>query len=329
MKAIRIAEHGDPDVLELEEVEEPVPGPEDVLVEVRATALNRADLMQRRGHYPAPPGAPADIPGLEFAGVVLAVGQRVRTVAPGDRVMGLLGGGGYAERVVTPEGMILPIPGALSFGEAAAIPEVFFTAYDALFRQADFESGERLLVHAAGGGVGTAALQLARVAGAATIFGTASEAKLEGIAAAGLPLDVAIDYRKRSFARVIETETVGEGVHVVLDAIGAEYWEGNIASLATRGRMVLVGLLGGNRTEIEMGVLLRERLRIIGTVLRARSLEEKLALTREIRERLLPLFEDGRLRPVVDRSFPLEEAADAHRWMAENRNLGKIVLEVG
>lgn len=327
MKAIRIAEPGGPEVLRLEEVVDPEPGPEDLLVDVRAAALNRADLMQRRGYYPAPPGAPQEIPGLEYAGVVARAGDRVRDWGPGDRVMGLLGGGGYAERVVTPAGLALPVPDSLSWAEGAAIPEVFFTAWDALFRQGDFRCGETVLIHAAGGGVGTAALQLARAAGAAVVFGTASGPKLEGIAEAGLPLDVPIDYREESFGAVVEERTA-DGVNLILDTIGAEYWTENVASLAVRGRMVLVGLLGGAAPEVDLGVLLRRRLTIVGTVLRSRSRAEKLALTAEIRRRVLPLLRQGRLRPVVDRSFPLAGAAEAHEYMEADRNLGKIVLEV-
>lgn len=328
MRAVRITDPGEPEVLEQVEVDDPTPGPEDVLVDVRATALNRADLMQRRGRYPAPPGAPADIPGLEFAGEVAEVGGRVRGVAPGDRVMGLLGGGGYAERVATPAGMALPVPDALGWVEAAAIPEVFFTAYDALYRQAGFSAGDRVLVHAAGGGVGTAALQLARVGGASLVVGTASAAKLEALAAEGLAPDVAVDRHAEDFADAVVEATGGRGVDVILDLVGADYWEANVASLAELGRWVLIGLLGGSRVEVELGELLRKRARVMGTVLRARSRAEKLTLTAEVRERLLPLFADGRLRPVVHRTYPLAAAAEAHRTMEADENVGKIVLEV-
>jgi len=329
MKAIRITGPGGPDVLRLEEVPAPEPGPEDVIVDVRAAALNRADLLQRQGHYPAPPGAPGDIPGLEAAGVVSVVGERVRGLEPGDRVMALLGGGGYAERVRVPAGMALPVPGGLSFVQAAAIPEVFFTAYDALFRQADFSMGESVLVHAAGGGVGTAALQLARVGGASAVFGTASAQKLAGIEREGLPLDVPIDYRIEAFDDVVAERTDGRGVDVILDMVGGDYLGPDLRSLAELGRLVLVGLLRGRTAEADLGRLLRGRLRVLGTVLRARSAAEKLALTAEVRDRLLPLFERGRLRPVVDRTFPVADAAGAHAYMEANENLGKIVLEVG
>lgn len=337
MRAVRITEPGGPDVLRLEEdVPDPEPAADEVLVDVRASALNRADLMQREGRYPAPPGAPPDVPGLEFAGEVADVGERAAAVAeaagvaaprPGDRVMGLLGGGGYATRAVTSADLLLPVPDGLAFAEAAAIPEVFLTAYDALFRQAGLGVGERVLIHSAGGGVGTAALQLAAAGGASLVVGTASAPKLDGIREAGLPVDVTVDYREASFRRVVGAETGGRGVDVILDTVGGDYWDDNVASLAELGRLVLVGLLGGRRAEVDLGALLRGRLRVLGTVLRARSRAEKADLTAEVRRRVLPLFDDGRLRPVVDRIFPLEAAADAHRHMGEDRNLGKVVLE--
>lgn len=338
MKAVRIEAPGGPEALELADVPDPEPGPDEVLVEVRAAALNRADLLQRQGAYPAPPGAPADVPGLEFAGVVAGAGERAGAVAeaagapavrPGDRVMGLLGGGGYAERVTTPADLLLPVPEGLTFAEAAAVPEVFLTAWDALVRQAGLGAGHAVLIHSAGGGVGTAALQIADLAGASPVVGTASAGKLEGLSERGLPLDVAVDYREESFREVVADVTDGRGVDVILDTVGADYWEDNVASLAELGRLVLVGLLGGGRVEADLGALLRKRARVMGTVLRSRSRAEKAALTAEVRRRLMPLFRDGTLRPVVDRTFPLEEAAAAHRRMEENRNLGKIVLDVG
>lgn len=328
MRAVRIQAPGDADVLRVGQVSDPEPGPDDVLVEVRAAGLNRADLYQRRGHYPAPPGAPADIPGLEYAGVVAEVGERVRGLSPGDRVMGLVGGGAYAEQVATPAAMALPVPERLSLVEAAGVPEVFVTAWDALHRQLDLRMGESVLVHAVGGGVGTAALQVAAVGGASRIFGTASGPKLRAVADLDLPLDVPVDYREEDFAEVVRRETGGAGVDAILDVVGREYWDRNVASLARRGRMVLVGLLGGRSAEVDLGALLRNRLTVVGTVLRSRPLSEKLDLMREFRERVLPLLAGGRLRPVVDRTFPLEEASEAHRFMEENRNVGKIVLEV-
>ncbi|MFW6085277.1 MAG: NAD(P)H-quinone oxidoreductase [Gemmatimonadota bacterium] len=327
MRAVRIREAGGPEVLELHEVEAPVPGPGEVAVDVRCTALNRADLLQRRGRYPAPDGTRPEIPGLEYAGVVEAVGKGVDDAAVGRRVMGLVPGASYAERIVTPYDQTLPIPEGMDFERAAAIPEAFCTAWDAL-RQADVAAGDRVLVHAAGSGVGTAALQLARAMGAGRIFGTASAGKLSGIAELGLPLDVPVDYRSESFREVVERETAGEGVDVILELVGAAYWADDVASLARRGRLVLIGLMSGARAETDLATILRRRLRVIGTVMRTRSATEKERLAAAARERLLPWFADGTLVPVVQRVFPLSDAARAHEFMEADRNLGKIVLRI-
>lgn len=329
MKAIRIEGAGGPEVLRLVELPDPVAGPDDLLVRVRAAALNRADLIQRRGGYPAPPGSPEDIPGLEAAGEVEAVGDRAASVGPfseGDRVMGLLGGGGYAERVALPADHAMRIPAGLSFAEAAAVPEAFLTAWDALFARGRLGTGERVLVHAAGGGVGTAAIQIARAAGASWVVGTASAAKLEGLAERGLDLDVAVDYRRESFREAVERATGGRGVDVILDTVGGPYWADNVACLAPLGRLVVLGLLGGPAAEVDLRALMTKRATVVGTVLRHRSAAEKAELVRRFADRGLPLLEDGRLRPVVDRVFAFEEAAEAHGRMEENRNLGKIVL---
>ena len=325
MRAAVVTEPGGPEVFAIRELEDPRPGPEEALVAVRATALNRADLMQRRGGYAAPPGTLDDVPGLEMAGEVVAVGERVAQWGLGDRVMALLGGGGYGSRLVVHERMLMPIPAGLDFEEAAGIPEVFLTAFDAMVLQCGLQPGESVLIHAVGSGVGTAAVQIAAVAGCRT-FGTASSAeKLSR--ASELGLDVGINYREEDFAEVVARETDGRGVEVVLDVVGAPYWDGNMASLATKGRMVIVGTMGGGRVEqMHIGALMGKRLRVHGTVLRSRPLEEKAELTQQFARRLLPLFEGGRLRPVVDRVFPLEEVAEAHRYMESNANFGKIVL---
>ena len=328
MKAIRIIRPGEPEVLELAEVDDPTPGPGQVCVEVHGTALNRADVLQRRGSYPAPADAPADIPGLEFSGVVEDVGEGVDESAVGSWVMGLLGGGGYAEKVVTDAPLALPIPKGLKFLESAAVPEAFCTAYDALVLQGGLKPGMSVLIHAVGSGVGTAAIQVARQFGSARIFGTASDAKLRALEERGLPLDVPIDYRRTSFRDVIRRETGGKGVDLILDLVGATYWTDNIASLLTRGRIILVGLVGGAMSQLNLSVLLRRRLHVIGTVLRSRERDEKAALAERMRTDLVPLFEAGALSPVVDRVFPLHEAAAAHAYMEENRNAGKIVLKV-
>ena len=324
MRAAIVSEPGGPEVLRIQEIEEPTPGPEEVLVDVKATALNRADLLQRRGRYPGPVGTRDDLPGLEMAGVVAAKGEMVVGVEVGDRVFALLNGGGYGERVVTHHRMTARIPDNMSFTEAASIPEVFLTAYDALFNHCDLEMGESALIHAAGSGVGTAAIQLARHKGATT-YGTAGTA--EKLAkAADLGLDVGINYNEQDFAEVIKDHAGGRGVDVILDVIGAPYWDRNIASLALKGRMVIVGTMAGATHEVNIGALMGKRLRVHGTVLRARPIEEKIALNQQFVRHVLPLLADGRIRPVVDSVYPLEEVAEAHRYMESNANFGKIVL---
>ena len=324
MRAAVITEPGGPGVFRVQEVEDPVAGPDEVLVDVKASALNRADLLQRQGGYPAPPGVRSDVPGLEFAGVVIEAGDRVNGIAPGDRIFGLLGGGGYADRVATHELMAIPMPSNLDFAQAAAIPEVFLTAYDALFNHCELMMGESVLIHAVGSGVGTAALQLAHRAGA-YVFGTAgSSDKLAK--AAELGLDVGINYKEQDFAHVVREQTGGAGVNVVLDMVGGPYWERNLASLSLKGRLVLVGLMGGNKVEANLGLLMPKRLRVHGTGLRTRSLEEKIAVTVQFKRHVLPLIGDGRIQPIIDRTFPLENVSEAHEYMESNANFGKIIL---
>ncbi|MDA0264718.1 MAG: NAD(P)H-quinone oxidoreductase [Chloroflexi bacterium] len=326
MRAAVITEPGGPDVLKVMEVDDPVPGPEDILVDVKASALNRADMLQRQGAYPAPAGSPSDIPGLEFSGVVLEAGERVIGLAKGDRVFGLLGGGGYATRTITHHRMAIKIPEGWDFVQAAATPEVFFTAYDALFNRGNLQMGESVLVHAAGSGVGTAAVQLAHCAGA-FVFGTAGSAeKLDR--AAKLGMNVGINYHEQDFAAVIKEATGGVGVDVLIDFIGAPYWDQNIASMAMLGRVVEVGLMGGARVEVNLGQLLGKRLQVVGTGLRSRSIEEKLVVTAQFKRHVLPHLASGSMQPVVDRSFPLEEVAEAHRYMETNANFGKIILSM-
>ena len=250
MRAVVITEPGGPEVLKVQEVPDPLPGADDVLVDVKASALNRADTLQRQGGYPAPPGIPSDIMGLEFSGVVLETGKNVTDLAEGDRVFGLLGGGGYASQVVTHSRMAMRIPDNLDFAQAAAVPEVFFTAYDALFNHCELAMGESVLIHAAGSGVGTAAVQMAHHAGA-FVFGTAgSEDKLGR--AAELGMDVGINYREQDFSEVVRQHTGGAGVDALLDVIGADYWARNLASLALRGRLVLVGSMGGSSLQADL-----------------------------------------------------------------------------
>ena len=326
MRAAVIVKQGGPEGLKVQQIEEPSPTKEEVLVAVKATALNRADLAQRRGQYPAPPGIRQDVPGLEMAGVVIGLGEGVQGVQMGTRVMGLLGGAGYAEKVVIHSRMLLPIPDNLTFPEAASLPEVYFTSYDALFNQCALTMRESVLIHAAGSGVGTAAIQLARLVGA-KVFGTVGSFNKLG-KAVKLGLDVGINYQEQEFEEVVHAHTDGLGVNVILDVIGGPYFNANLRSLASRGRLVLVGSMGGSQVETNLALLSSKRLRIHGTVLRARPLEEKIALSEQIKQEILPHFETGKLRPVVDRIFGLEEVAEAHEYMETNQNFGKIVLSL-
>jgi NADPH:quinone reductase len=325
MRAIIIARPGGPEVLEVRDVPIPEPAAHEIRIRVHATAVNRADLLQRAGHYPAPPGVPADIPGLEYAGVVEAVGPAVTGWERGARVMGLVGGGSYAEYVVTHEDEALPVPDELDLTEAAAVPEAFITAHDALFTQMRLEPGEWLLIHAVGSGVGTAALQLAKQAGARTIGTQRTAWKLEK--ATSLGLDVALDPAAGDFADAVLEATGGRGVDGVLDLVGGPYLAGNLRGLAVRGRILLVGLVAGARHELDMRQLLSRRATIIGTVLRARSLEEKIAVSRAFARDVLPLLERRTVRPIVDEVLPLADAARAHETVAGNRNFGKVVLD--
>jgi len=323
MRAVVIREPGGPDVLELREVPAPFPRPGDVRVRVSAFGLNRADVLQRLGRYPVPPGYPPDIPGLELAGEVDAVGEGVERWRVGDRVMGVVGGGGYAEGVCAPAETLVRVPEELDDLQAAAVPEVFMTAFDAVFGQEALRQGETLLVHAVGSGVGTAAVQLAVLAGARTIGTSRTPEKLERAAALGLEHGLLAD---EAWPERVTALTWGAGVDVILDLVGAPYLAGNLRVLAECARWIVVGVTGGAKAEIDLRVLMGRRASIRGTVLRARVVEEKAALARAFEAHVLPGFEDGRLAPVVDRVFPADEAAAAHRYMEENRNFGKILL---
>lgn len=324
MKAIIITRPGGPEVLEMQERPKPEPGVGQIRVRVRASALNRADLMQREGNYPAPAGAPADIIGMEYAGEVEAIGPSATLWKSGDRVMGIVGGGGHAEYLCVHEREAMPVPKAMSWEDAAAIPEVFLTAYDALFNRLALRTGETLLIHAVGSGVGTAALQIARVAGARVVGTARSPEKLER--AKKLGLDVAIDASRGDWAAQVEAAIGAGRVHALMDLVGGNYLEGNLRVLALRGRIVVVGLTAGATAPFNMGVLLRKRLSIVGTSLRARPLEEKIALARDFSERVVPLFDAGRITPVVDRVFSFAEIRAAHELMESNQTFGKIVL---
>jgi putative PIG3 family NAD(P)H quinone oxidoreductase len=324
MRAVVLDEYGDVDVLVIREIPDPVPGPDEVLVDVVATALNRADLLQRMGMYAGPKMA-HEVPGMEFSGRVAAVGDRVTDANVGDEVMGIVGGGAYAERLVTHERLLMPVPAGVALEDAAAIPEVFITAFDALVAQGGLTAGRIALVHAGASGVGTAAIQIARAIGA-TIFVTASTDKVAACRELGAGL--AIDYRTEDFVAVVREATGGAGVDVVLDVIGGEYVGRNIACLATGGQIIQVGLMGGGSTEVNVGALLTKRASITGTTLRNRPLEEKIAITRRVATEVLPFFTSGALRPVIDRRFAFDDIAEAHRHMASNANVGKILVDL-
>lgn len=325
MRAIVIDAPGGPEVLRELSLPAPTPGPRQIRIRVIAAGVNRADLLQRRGVYPAPPGVPAEIPGLEYAGLVDEVGPGVTQWEPGDKVMGIVGGGSYAEFVVVDEREALPIPPGLSFVEAGAIPEAFLTAHDALFTLLGLEGGDSLLIHAVGSGVGLAALQLACQAGARVIGTSRSPWKLDGAGEYGLEYGIEVDDPADLPAEILRF-TEGEGVDTVLDLVGGAYMPANLEALAPRGRVALVGLVAGRRAELDLGLLLNRRATLIGTVMRSRSLEEKIAVTEAFREGALASFEGGGIRPVVDRVFPFDEVAAAHEYVEDDQNLGKVVL---
>lgn len=323
MKAILIETPGDESVMQVGVAEAPELVPGSIRIRVAAAGLNRADLMQRRGMYPPPPGA-SDILGLECAGEVLEVAPDVSGWKPGDRAMALLAGGGYAEQVVVDAGNAMPIPARLSYAEAAALPEVFLTVFLNVFQIGGLAKGGALLVHGGGSGIGTAAIQLARAAGARCIVTAGSAEKCQRCLDLGA--DVALNYRDGDFAPQVLEATGGKGVDVVLDHIGASYLDSNLRSLAVGGRLVVIGLMGGSRAEIQLAALLAKRLQLIGSTLRARPLEEKRQLVSGFYDRFGAKLESGDIVPVLDRTFPYAQVADAHRLMEASQHFGKIVL---
>jgi NADPH:quinone reductase len=324
-KAVVIRGAGDVDVLDIVDVAPPVAGAGEVVVEIAAAGLNRADCLQRRGFYPAPPGAPADIPGLEFAGVVAQRGPGATRFAEGERVMGIASGGAMATHIAAHERTLVPVPAGLDLERAAAVPEVFMTAYDALFLQAGLSVGDDVVIHAAGSGVGTAALQLVARAGARAIGTSRGEEKLDRCRALGMADGILVDGEKR-FADGVRALTGGHGAVIILDPVGAAYLEENVRALAVGGRLVVIGLLGGATGSLPLGLLLSRRARVFGTVLRSRQLEEKAELAQKFTAHVLPLLADGRLVPVIDTVMPMSEVRQAHRRMEENDTFGKIVL---
>jgi NADPH2:quinone reductase len=324
MRAVVITEPGAPDVLRLRDVPDPEPGPGEIRVRVQAAGINRADLLQRQGRYPAPEGVPPDIPGLEYAGVVDAVGERVSVWAGGERVMGLVGGGAYAEYVVVPADQALAVPERIETVAAAAIPESFITAHDALRVRLGIHPGETVLVHAVGSGVGTAALQLA-LAWRARVIGTSRSGwKLER--AEELGLKTGLRAEDGAFADAVLSATQGRGVEAILDLVGGDYLAGDLRCIAPLGRIAVVGLTRGREAALDLGTVLSKRLTIVGTVLRSRSEVEKSAAARAFAEDGLPYLDRGGMAPVIHAVLPMEEAARGHALVASNETFGNVVL---
>jgi len=323
MYAVVITEPGDADVLRWTEVEDPVAGPGEVLVDVTASGVNRADLAQRQGFYPPPPGAPP-YPGLECSGTIATTGPGVTGWQPGDQVCALLSGGGYAEKVSVPAGQLFPAPTSVSLTEAAAFPETACTVYSNVFQLARLSAGETLLVHGGGSGIGTMAIQLAKNAGATVAVTAGSAEKLAVCRELGA--DILINYRDDDFVQKIREATDGRGANVVLDIMGAAYLARNVDALAPDGRIVSIGMQGGRRAELDLGALMAKRGTFMATTLRARPAQQKAAIVKAVHEHVWPLIEAGAVRPVIYCELPMSEAAQAHRIMAASTHTGKILL---
>jgi putative PIG3 family NAD(P)H quinone oxidoreductase len=323
MHAITIPEPGGPDVLRWTEVPDPVPGPGEVLIEVAATAVNRADLLQRQGRYPPPEGTPS-YPGRECSGRVAAIGTGAAGWGIGDEVCALLAGGGYAERVAVPAGHVLPRPGGVELVHAAALPEAVCTVWSNVFMLAGLRPGETFLVHGGAGGIGTMAIQLARAVGARVFATAGTQKKLDRCRELGA--DVAISYREEDFVARVREETDGRGADVILDIMGASYLARNVAALAANGRLVVIGLQGGRKAEIDLNALSRKRAAVLATTLQGRPADEKAAIVASVRANVWPLVAAGQVRPVVDRVLPVTAAAEAHRLAEASEHVGKVVL---
>ena len=323
MRAIVITTPGGPEVLRLEDVPDPVPGPGEALVEVTAAGINRADAMQREGGYPPPPGAPP-YPGMECSGRISAVGPDVTGWQAGDEVCALLGGGGYAELVAVPQGQLLPIPDRVTVTEAAALVEAACTLQATVFRQARLVPGETLLVHGGAGGIGTLAIQIAKAVGATVACTAGSPAKLARCRELGA--DLAISYREDDFTTAVRDFTDGRGADVILDIMGAPYLQRNLGALATGGRLMVISTRGGGRAEADLSLLMRKRASILASTLRARPLAEKAAIVAGVRADIWPLISSGQVSPVIERMLPMADAADAHRLLDDGTHVGKILL---
>jgi NADPH:quinone reductase len=328
MKAAWIAGFGGPEVLEIRESAKPQPGRDEVLVRVRASALNRADLLQRQGKYPPPAGYPVEIPGIEFAGEIAEAGSGVRKWKPGQRVFGLTGGAAHAEYIVSHQDLIAEIPENLDWASAAAVPEAFITAHDALWIQAALRPGETVLINAVGSGVGLAAVQLVRALRAIPYGTSRTAGKLDEAKKCGMEDGMVVRDNLDHLLAAMEQLTRGQGVNVVLDLVGGPYVKACQKLMAVKGRMMLVGTVGGGAYEIDSRYMLSKRLQIRGTVLRARSLEEKIGVTRVFASEVVPLLASGVLRPTIDSKFALAEIADAHRRLESNQSTGKVVIEI-
>jgi putative PIG3 family NAD(P)H quinone oxidoreductase len=323
MHAITIPEPGGPEALVWAQVPDPVPGEGEVLVEVTASAVNRADVMQRQGFYPPPPGASA-YPGLECSGRVAALGTGVSGWSVGDEVCALLAGGGYAEQVVVPAGQLLPVPAGVGLKQAAALPEVVCTVWSNVFMNARLRAGETFLVHGGSSGIGTMAIQLAKAVGAKVAVTAGTAEKLARCAELGA--DILVNYREQDFVAEVKEATGGAGADVVLDNMGAKYLDRNLQALAFNGRLAIIGMQGGRKAELDIGALLAKRVTVSAAGLRARPLDEKAAIVAAVREHVWPLLAEGRIRPIVDRELPMSDAPAAHRIVEESGHIGKVLL---
>ncbi|TLM82042.1 NAD(P)H-quinone oxidoreductase [Pseudarthrobacter sp. NamE5] len=325
MKAVYMSEPGGPEVLEVREVEAPAPGPGEVLIDVVAAGLNRADVQQRRGFYPPPPGA-SEIPGLEVSGRISGFGPGVtKAFSLGDKVVALLAGGGYAQKVAVPAEQVLRVPDGVDLVTAAALPEVAATVYSNLVMTAQLQAGETVLIHGATGGIGTLAIQLAKAWGAKVATTAGSDEKVS-TAKAFLGADIAINYREEDFPESLRRQNGGKGADVILDVVGAKYLAQNVDALADYGRLVVIGLQGGTRGELDLGQLLKKRAAVVATALRPRPVAEKGAIMNAVREAVWPLVSDGRIRPLVAKTFPLDQVRAAHRYFDTGEHVGKILL---